>query len=252
MNLPTIGHSFQVFNTIDSTNMYAMSCIREGLAVHGAVYYAHEQTQGRGQRGKKWWSVPSENIQMSIVLQPLQLAASQHFRLSACIALAVHDFLEQHSFSGWRIKWPNDLYWGDRKAGGILIENVIQDGQWRWAIAGIGININSTHFDTDLPNPTSLAMVTGLRFNAELLGQSLCQFVSKRWQQLTNSNGWNSMLKEYNQVLYGAGATQRLRISNSTAAYKIVRVNDQGELIAGENQEYHFKHGEVEWILPGF
>lgn len=250
MNLTTIGHSFKVFSTIDSTNMYAMSCIREGLAVHGAVYYAYEQTNGRGQRGKKWWSAPGENIQMTIVLQPLQLPASHHFRLSVAIALGVYDFLSHHSFSGWRIKWPNDLYWGDRKAGGILIENVLQDGQWRWAAVGIGLNINSIQFDPDLPNPTSMAMVTGKRYNAELLGRSLCLFVDKRWQQLINTNEWQTMLKEYNQLLYGSGLTQRLRTGNSTAGYKIVRVNDLGELIAGENQEYHFKHGEVEWILP--
>jgi hypothetical protein len=93
-------------------------------------------------------------------------------------------------------------------------------------------------------------MVTGKRYNAELLGRSLCLFVDKRWQQLINTNEWQTMLKEYNQLLYGRGVTQRLRTGNSTAAYKIVRVNDMGELIAGENQEYHFKHGEVEWILP--
>ncbi|QGW27151.1 biotin--[acetyl-CoA-carboxylase] ligase [Phnomibacter ginsenosidimutans] len=177
MNLPTIGHSFEVFDTINSTNMYAMQCIREGMAVHGSVYFAHEQTQGRGQWGKKWWSEPGENIQLTMVLQPLQLAPSQYFRLSAAIAAGAYDFLHHHAQGGWNIKWPNDLYWGDRKAGGILIENVMQQNQWRWAVCGIGINVNSTRFDPALPNPTSLSLVAGRRFNAELLGRSLCVFV---------------------------------------------------------------------------
>ncbi|HSC54838.1 MAG TPA: biotin--[acetyl-CoA-carboxylase] ligase [Phnomibacter sp.] len=250
MNALSIGHSFEVFNTIDSTNMYAMSCIREGMAVHGAVYFAHEQYSGKGQRGKTWWSAPGENLQMTIVLQPLQLASSQHFRLVVAVALAVHDFLEHHSFHGWFIKWPNDLYWGDRKAGGILIENVIQEGKWRWAIAGIGVNINSTLFDKSLPNPTSLAQVTGLRYNTEDMARNLCSFVEKRWQQLNRSSEWPSMLRAYNKVLYGAGYPQKLRKENITTAYKIVRVNEHGDLIAGENQEYQFKHGEVEWVLP--
>lgn len=249
MNLPTIGHSFEVFDSIDSTNMYAMQCIREGMAVHGAVYFAHEQTQGRGQWGKKWWSEPGENIQMTMVLQPLQLAPSQYFRLSAAIAAGVHDFLHHHAAGGWNIKWPNDLYWGDRKAGGILIENVMQQNQWRWAIAGVGVNVNSTQFDPMLPNPTSLSLVAGRRFNAELLGRSLCVFVNKRWLQLMQPGGWPEILADYNRVLFGAGSLQKLRRQNSAAHYRIVGVDEQGQLLAGENGEYHFQHGEVEWLL---
>lgn len=249
MNLPTIGHSFEVFDTINSTNMYAMQCIREGMAVHGSVYFAHEQTQGRGQWGKKWWSEPGENIQLTMVLQPLQLAPSQYFRLSAAIAAGAYDFLHHHAQGGWNIKWPNDLYWGDRKAGGILIENVMQQNQWRWAVCGIGINVNSTRFDPALPNPTSLSLVAGRRFNAELLGRSLCVFVNRRWQQLMEPRGWSRILNDYNQVLFGAGQLHKLRLQNTTAHYRIQSVNEQGQLIAGENGEYHFQHGEVEWLL---
>lgn len=250
MNPRSIGHSFEVFDTIDSTNMYAMELVREGMAAHGQVFFAHAQTQGRGQRGRKWWSAAGENVQLSMVLEPRQLAASHTFRLIATVALGVVDFMEHHSYPGWKIKWPNDVYWGDRKAGGILIENVFQSGQWRWAVAGVGINVNSTHFDPSLPNPTSLALVAGRRYNAELLGRSLCLFVNQRWQQLLAPGGWLQLLADYNQLLYGAGQQHRLKQQNTVGTYPIKRVNEQGVLIAGSLEEYQFEFGQVEWVLP--
>lgn len=248
MNLPPVGHSFTSFDTINSTNIHAMECIREGLAVHGQVYFAREQTEGRGQRGKKWWSPPGENIQMTIVLQPLKLAPSQHFRLSAAIALGVHDLLQKEWHTGWRIKWPNDLYWNDRKAGGILIENVIQSGKWMWAVVGIGLNVNSRQFDPALPNPTSLALVTGQWYEVEELARRLCSFVDHRFRQLM-AGGWHHMLADYNRVLYKAGEYQKLKRQSATASYLISHVDGQGMLIAGENGEYQFEFGEVEWVV---
>ena len=226
-----------------------MEQIREGLAVHGAVYFAHAQTEGRGQRGKKWWSAPGENIQMTLVLQPLQLAASQPFRLSATLALAIRDFLSGFVQNGWAIKWPNDVYWGDRKAGGILIENVMQAGNWMWAVVGIGININTLHFDAHLPNPTSLRLATQQpTYDTEALARQLCLVIEQRWQQL-NSGGWPAIWKQYNQNLYKAGQLQRLKLQNTTAYYQIKGVSAQGQLIAGMHNEFRFDHGEVEWML---
>ncbi|MCU0394564.1 MAG: biotin--[acetyl-CoA-carboxylase] ligase [Chitinophagaceae bacterium] len=248
MNPLPVGHSFSSFDTIDSTNIYAMQQIRAGLAVHGQVFSAREQTEGRGQRGRRWWSPPGENLQLTVVLQPLQLAASQPFRLSAAMALAVHDLLCAVSDDAWRIKWPNDLYRDDRKAGGILIENVIQSGKWVWAVVGIGLNVNSTRFDPALPNPISLALATGQSWDADGLARQLCTCIERRWQQLL-AGGWPALLADYNAVLYKAGSLQRLRRNNITTAMRIQRVNEQGMLLTGENGEYAFAHGEVEWVL---
>lgn len=248
MNLPPVGHSFSRFDTINSTNIYAMQLIREGLAVHGQAFFAARQTEGRGQRGKKWWSPPGENIQMTVVLQPRNLAASQPFRLSATIAVAVHDLLMKEVEGAWKIKWPNDLYWNDRKAGGILIENVIQSGKWMWAVVGVGINVNSARFDPSLPNPTSMALAAGRSFDVEELSRRLCSFIDHRFRQL-QAGGWHHILEDYNRALYKAGSIQKLKRNNVTTAFRINRVNEQGMLIAGENSEFHFEHGEVEWVL---
>jgi BirA family transcriptional regulator, biotin operon repressor / biotin---[acetyl-CoA-carboxylase] ligase len=249
MNLLPVGHSFTSFASINSTNIYAMERIREGMAVHGEVFFAHEQTEGRGQRGKKWWALPGENIQMTAVLQPLKLATSQPFRLSATVALAVHDWLSQTPVTGWKIKWPNDLYWGDRKAGGILIENVIQSGTWVWAVVGIGININSKTFHPDIPNATSLSLLAPEHaFDPEQLARQLCPFLEARWQMLM-AGGWPTLFEQYNAVLYKSGEPQRLKRHNSTAVYKIVQVAENGQLVAGQHGEYLFDHGDVEWVV---
>ncbi len=249
MLLPPIGHSFKVFASIDSTNLYAMNRIREGLAVHGEAFYALEQTKGKGQRGRKWWSAPGENLQMTVVINPLQLTTSQAFRLSATVACAVHDFLTKHSSPGWSIKWPNDLYRGDRKAGGILIENVFQANQWTWAVIGIGININATVFPSELSNPTSLKIVAGQDYDVEAIAKDLCNMLDHRFSQLADG-GWKNILADYNRALFGVGHVHRLKIGAATAAYEIKRVDEQGHLVAGQHGEYHFRFGEVEWILP--
>jgi BirA family biotin operon repressor/biotin-[acetyl-CoA-carboxylase] ligase len=183
-----------------------------------------------------------------VVLQPLKLAPSQPFRLSATIATAVHDMLQKEWPQGWRIKWPNDLYWNDRKAGGILIENVIQSGKWMWAVAGIGLNVNSRQFDPALPNPTSLSLVTGHAYEVEDLARRLCSYIDHRFRQLM-AGGWSHILADYNRALYKTGEYQKLKQGSAVASYLINRVDEQGMLIAGENGEYRFAHGEVEWIV---
>src|SRR6186713_2645315 len=119
-----IGNPFTVLATVDSTNNYAMAQVHAGLAKHGAAWFAREQHSGRGQRSKLWVTQPGENIILSTVVEPF-LLIQQQFALSAAIALACHRFFSKFAGEETKIKWPNDLYWRDRKAGGILVENVI-------------------------------------------------------------------------------------------------------------------------------
>src|SRR5450755_322744 len=144
-----------------------MAKVQTGMASQGTIFFAHEQLAGKGQRGKSWSSQPGENIIMSVVLEPEFLPVSRQFPLSACVALACHDFFSR--YAGARetfIKWPNDLYWRDRKAGGILIENSFRGNKWMAAIAGIGVNINQVSFPETVRNPVSLRQITGRNHDA--------------------------------------------------------------------------------------
>src|SRR5689334_18574603 len=177
-----------------------MRQIQAGLANHGATWFALEQTAGKGQRGKSWLTTPNLNIMLSAVVTP-GLLPTRQFLLSATLALACYDFYKKYAGDETHIKWPNDVYWRDRKAGGILIENVFRGADWLYAVVGIGININQVQFDPSLPNPVSLKQITGKDFDAVQLAEALCEALEVRFQTLVNS-GADSILNEYQQVLY--------------------------------------------------
>ena len=155
--------------TIDSTNSEAARHISDidNLSVIAAV----EQTAGRGQRGNRWTADAGENLTFSVVIRPgsdgiPQVAASVQFVISEIAALAVSGYLETKGI-GSKIKWPNDIYCSDRKICGILIENCISDGLLKWSIVGTGINLAQTVFPSDVPNPTSVKLETGMEFLPE-------------------------------------------------------------------------------------
>ena len=126
--ISTGGH-LTILESVDSTNNYAMAQVRTGLAKHGDGFFALAQVNGKGQRGKTWITEPGTNIILTLVMQPFPLPLAKQFTFSTAIALAVHDFFSAYAGDETFIKWPNDIYWRDRKAGGILIENIIVSRQ---------------------------------------------------------------------------------------------------------------------------
>jgi BirA family biotin operon repressor/biotin-[acetyl-CoA-carboxylase] ligase len=244
---------------VDSTNNYARSLIHEGLAQHGMAVFTHDQVAGKGQRGKVWVSEKDANITMSIVLKP-GLLLSEQFQLSACAAVAVHDFFSHYAGENTKIKWPNDLYWQDRKAGGILIENVVQSREsgvgnrepetsgWLWAIIGMGININQTGFDPDLPNPVSLKQITGKSFDPIVLAKELCSVLNNYFQQLI-TDGFHSIYTQYLAHLYKKKEAVKLKKGSRVFEAIIKGVSPAGLLMTQHSIEEEFNFGEVEWVI---
>ncbi|RYZ30418.1 MAG: biotin--[acetyl-CoA-carboxylase] ligase, partial [Chitinophagaceae bacterium] len=142
-----IGDPFIELQQVESTNNYATGMVHEGMAQHGMVVFSHYQSKGKGQHNKTWLGEVGKNIAMSVVLQPPALALSQSFLISMATALGVQRFFSKYAGSETKVKWPNDLYWRDRKAGGILIENIVLGSEWKAAVIGIGVNINQTSFE---------------------------------------------------------------------------------------------------------
>jgi BirA family biotin operon repressor/biotin-[acetyl-CoA-carboxylase] ligase len=266
-----LGQPFIELPTIDSTNNYALASIRKGTGRHGTAYFAHEQTDGKGQRGRKWEGEKGAGIALSIIIQPGPLLISGQFHLSACMALALQQFFSLYAGNDTRIKWPNDLYWQDRKAGGILIENIIsgnldlekrgsatahiisnsniQSG-WKWSVAGIGININQTRFPPDLPNPVSLKQITGKEFSPVLLAKELCSIAEHYLQRFKTGEGFTAILNEYNSVLYKLNEPVKLKKGSRVFTTVIKGVSSNGELITqNEGVEERFGFGEIVWNL---
>ena len=249
-NLLAIGHAFIELQSVDSTNNYAMAQAAEGRAAHGTLFFAHEQWAGKGQRGRSWTSTPGENIVLSAVLEPLALQPSQAFSLSICVALACHDLFSRYAGPGsTSIKWPNDLYWNDRKAGGILIENHFQGERWPLAIAGMGININQVEFPETARNPVSLRQITGRTFHAVELARELGSCLDQRYSALIGG-GAATQLQEYNTLLYRRGQTVRLKKDSAVFETVVQGVSPRGELLTRDVMERGFSFGEVEWIIP--
>ena len=248
-----IGIPFIELKSVDSTNNYALTQVHGGMAHPGTCYFAYEQTAGKGQRGKSWAIEKNTGIAISIVLKPNFLQPFQQFHLSACMAVATHEFFKKYSGKATTIKWPNDLYWQDRKAGGILIENIISSresgiGNWEWAVVGIGININQKEFPPDLPNPVSLNQIMSRDFDTLLLAHDLCRTIDHFYNQLM-LEGFDPVFKAYNEFLYKKNEPVKLKKGNRIFETTIKGVSETGQLITQYAIEERFDFGEVEWIL---
>lgn len=252
----TIGSPFIELQSIDSTNNYARQQIHAGLAQHGMVIFTHEQVAGRGQRGKVWTSEKDMNITLSILLNPKPLQLRQQYQLNICIAVAVHDFFSRYAIDKASIKWPNDLYWQDRKAGGILIESIVGatasdktvEGKWDWAITGIGININQTSFPAYLPNPVSLKQITGSDYKPVPLTRELCHIIQHYFDKLV-AGGYESIHHQYNRHLYKLNEKVRLKKNTRIFEAVIKEVNHRGKLMVQHAIEEELEFGEVEWVI---
>jgi BirA family biotin operon repressor/biotin-[acetyl-CoA-carboxylase] ligase len=244
-----IGDSFIELESVDSTNNYAMALAIAGKAPHGTLVFAHDQWAGKGQRGRSWNSAPGANIILSAVLEPVAFPLQTAFGLSVAVALACRDLFSTHAGSDeTTIKWPNDIYWNDRKAAGILIENHLRGDLWAYAIAGIGININQVEFPPTAPNPVSLRQITGRSFDTIGLARDLGRYLNRRYSQWEAGRG-PALLEAYNAVLYRRGEEVRLRKDNTVFTTRVERVTPQGQLLTRDVLERRFSFGEVEWVL---
>lgn len=243
----TAGLPFIELITVDSTNNYAMEKLQTGEVQHGTAWFAHSQTAGKGQRGRQWFAQAGQNITMTVALHINALPVSGQFYLSAAIALAGYDLYSRYAGSESCVKWPNDIYWNDRKAGGILIENVLRGNNWQWAVVGTGININQAAFDNNAGRAVSLKQITGKDHDVIALAKELRGYELKRYEQLLNDK--DRILDDYNAVLYKKGQRVKLRKENIVFEAVVKEVMPDGRLqVEGAAWEY-FNFGEVEWVI---
>ena len=246
--MPTSETSFTILDTVDSTNNYAMAKVRAGLAKHGNAWFSYIQTAGKGQRGNTWQTSESVNIALSVVFEIQILNSAQQFQLSVAVALGCYDFFNKYAGDETAIKWPNDIYWRDRKAGGVLIENVFHGKGWKFSVVGVGININQSVFDENLKNAVSLKQITGKTFNTVELAKELHQIILKRYEQLKNES-FTLLFKEYSKHLFCLNKLVKLKKDNSVFETTIKGVTEHGQLITQDTTERFFNFGEISWVL---
>jgi BirA family transcriptional regulator, biotin operon repressor / biotin---[acetyl-CoA-carboxylase] ligase len=242
----TFDNQLIELESVDSTNNYAMARIHEGLAFDGMVYLARHQWAGKGQRGKTWISEPGQNLMMSLVIDPSPLNLTQQFLFSAAIALAILDLVEGIQNKNWKIKWPNDIYWSDRKAGGLLIESVVTGQTWVWAVVGIGINLNQTSFPGEIPNAISLNQITGVQYEPVAIIKELVPTIREQISILHKTP--DQILRRLNNSLYKKDQVITLKKNDELFVSVLKSVDSNGLLIT---EDGIFKLGEVEWIVGG-
>ncbi|MDP4212172.1 MAG: biotin--[acetyl-CoA-carboxylase] ligase [Bacteroidota bacterium] len=240
----TFDNQLIELESVDSTNNYAMAQVHAGLASGGQVYFAHRQWAGKGQRGRAWTSEPGQNISMSLVLDPGPLLLSSQFLLGAATALGCLNEVRKYVPGGWTVKWPNDIYQSDRKAAGILIENVIKGNDWRFAVIGVGINLNQTSFPSELPHAISLKQISGRSFEPLALARELVTEIGVQVDLLKSDP--QIILNAFNQNLYKRGEMVSLRKGNILFETRVESVNPEGRLVTGKGA---FIHGEVEFAV---
>jgi BirA family biotin operon repressor/biotin-[acetyl-CoA-carboxylase] ligase len=163
-----------------------MAQIKAGLAKSGSCYTADFQTNGKGQHGRVWESTKGQNLLCSYILELNTLDALKNWTpadqigFSAAIALGARAFFAAFAGSETKIKKPNDIYFSDRKAGGILIENLVRGQEWTWTVIGIGMNINQTEFspaalNSVSSNPISLQEITNQSWDVKKMQQHLSE-----------------------------------------------------------------------------
>lgn len=228
-----------------STNEIAMSLVNNRHASEGLIVMAADQTHGRGQRGNTWQSDAGKNLTYSIVLQPRSLHISHQFRLHQMISLAVHEALSPILPPGLKVKWPNDIYYGDKKIGGILIENTLRGAQIDYAIIGIGINVNQEHFTLD--KATSLAKVRQTTFDIDQIAEDILIAMEELYEPL--SGPLANLAAKYEQILYRIHETHRYQAEGKIFHGQITGIAPDGKLMIEEKGNvHHFDFKEVSFI----
>ena len=236
---------------VTSTNTYAKELLSAGIDFPELTLVdADFQTGGRGQQGNHWESERGKNLTFSFFFHPTFLLATNQFVLSQAIAVAIQRTLSEYT-DGITVKWPNDIYWNDRKICGILIECNLMGNNIKDCILGIGINVNQTEFKSDAPNPVSLAQILGITFNRQTILMKVCNTFAELYEGLKNSKV-EELKSEYMLHLYRLEGFYSYQEPNGEPfEAMIVGVEPSGHLILrrrnGIEKRYEFK--EIKFIL---
>lgn len=226
-----VGKVVLHFPELASTNQYAVEQLAKTKPSEGTVVTTDYQSAGRGQIGSSWQADPGQNIHLSVLFYPQWLAARQQFALSQAMALAVADTIHLCTHQRARVKWPNDVYVGDQKLAGMLIQNSLQGSHIQWSVVGIGINVNQRNFSPDLHNPSSLSLVTGENFALADVQQILFAQLERRYLQLKRKDV--QLQADYRTQLYRINETAAYReiATDTRFTGQIEGVNEQGKLL---------------------
>lgn len=229
----------------DSTNVYIKKYLRSHVE-EGYIVSADFQISGKGQTGNTWESEAGKNLLFSLLLRPVDLPVASQFLISMLVSVGVVKFL-QHYMSDLTIKWPNDIYYQDKKLGGILIENTWQGPKVSSSIVGIGLNVNQPTFKSNAPNPVSMFQITGKEIDREEILKGILQEIAALYTDFSEEE----ITVLYHQLLYRRDGYYLFKDENEKFKARIEKVEKDGRLIIitqnDERKEFYFK--EVTFVI---
>lgn len=248
MNCPDLFPIIHVQET-DSTNNHLSAVAEKEPVAEFTVVLADFQTAGKGQRGNTWEAEKEKNLLFSFVLYPTFLEAKRQFILSQIVSLSIKEELDQWT-EDVSIKWPNDIYWKDKKICGILIENDLTGAFIARSISGIGVNINQDVFLSNAPNPVSLKQITGQEHDCHTILNHIMQRI-KAYYSLLRQGKTADIISRYQNALFRKTGMHRYCDENGEFQAQILEVEPDGHFILkdelGKVRRYVFK--EVQYIL---
>ncbi len=231
-----LGKCFIDLPSVASTNKYATQLLAKGTVLNGTIVSTFNQTKGKGAHNNQWLSEAQKNISISLVLFPKFLGVSQQFYLNMACCVGITDFLHKNFEEGFKIKWPNDIYYENRKLGGLLIENAIQGAQLKSCVVGIGLNVNQIRFPGHLPNPVSLQQITDTTFELYSLLEKLIPFIEQRYLQVERG-ALSDLEQVYTNRLYQINQEALYKFNGQTRKGRITGIDQQGKLLIAFNHE---------------
>ncbi|GAB4296702.1 MAG: biotin--[acetyl-CoA-carboxylase] ligase [Marinilabiliales bacterium] len=249
METKFFGKNLFKLQKIDSTNKFAIELIPKIDPIEGAVVWAMEQEKGRGRQNNTWESESGKNLTFSVILYPRFLNVEDQFYISKAMSLGVFDYILQYS-DNVSIKWPNDIYVGNKKIAGILIENSVYKDIIKSSVVGIGLNVNQTVFKSNAPNPTSLKLILKNDIDLNESFENLCMHLEKRYVQLQNKQ-FEIIDKDYLNNLFRFGKTSKFISKNKEFSGKIIDVLKTGELIILDenNNKKQFDINDINFVI---
>jgi BirA family biotin operon repressor/biotin-[acetyl-CoA-carboxylase] ligase len=244
-----IGSEILYFKSLPSTNTQASMLLKQESPAEGTVICTDFQTAGRGQPGNRWESESGKNLLLSIILYPESVLPEDQFIISMMVSLGLCDIIDSYTGSN-SIKWPNDIYNGDGKIAGILIENSISGNKIISTIIGIGLNVNQTDFPKNLPNAVSIKSITGKETERYSAMRKLLEGIDIRYKMLLYGDR-KSLRDEYISRLYRYGKWNKFVSGSKSFTGKITNITGSGKLrLEKENgTQVDFGFKEIDYII---
>ena len=238
----------RVAETTSTNSLLRELVIKESLP-EGSVVVADFQTAGRGQIGNVWESEAGKNLMFSTVLYPTCIPANRQFLISQIAALSVKETLDSYT-DHVTVKWPNDIYWKEKKIAGMLIEVDLTGSSLSNAIIGIGININQRHFKSDAPNPVSLTQITGKEHNLSELLEKILDSIVDAYNKYSPDNE-EEIRQKYMALLFRNKGVYPYLYGEEIFNASIEGIEPNGQLILKkENGSIHtFAFKEISFVI---